>query len=112
MSSTINVDNINTSGDLTIDPTGDNMFIGPGKVNKGLIEPLPRKQSLEELTENLLICPPSEMIDKLGVYAEAGVDEIIISAGIGQTQEEMIESMHRISEKVIPYFKNINTKVA
>ena len=90
----------------------DNMFTGPGKVNKGLIEPLPRKQSLEELTENLLICPPSEMIDKLSIYAEAGVDEIIISAGFGQTQEEMIESMYRISEKVIPYFKNINTKVA
>ena len=88
------------------------MYTGPGKVNKGLIEPLPRKQSLEELTENLLICPPSEMIDKLGVYAEAGVDEIIISAGFGQTQEEMIESMHRISEKVIPYFKDINSKVA
>ena len=88
------------------------MFIGPGKVNKGLIEPLPRKQSLEELTENLLICPPSEMIDKLCIYADAGVDEIIISAGFGQTQEEMIESMYRISEKIIPYFKDINSKVA
>ena len=90
----------------------DNMYTGPGKVNNGLIEPLPRKQSLEELTENLLICSPSEMIDKLGVYADAGVDEIIISAGIGQTQEEMIESMHRISEKVMPHFKKINSKVA
>jgi len=88
----------------------DNMFIGPGKVNKGLIEPLPRKQSLEELTENLLICPPSEMIDKLGIYEEAGVDEIIISAGFGQTQEEVLESMHRIGDKVIPCFKNINSK--
>ena len=49
---------------------------------------MPRKQSLEELTENLLICPPvNEMIDKLSIYAEAGVDEIIISAGFGQTQE-------------------------
>ena len=90
----------------------DNMFTGPGKVNKGLIEPLPRKQSLEELTENLLICPPSEMIDKLGIYAEAGVDEIIISAGFGQTQKEMIDSMHRISEKVIPYFRDKGSKVA
>ena len=90
----------------------DNMFTGPGKVNKGLIEPLSRKQSLEELTENLLICPPSEMIDKLGIYAEAGVDEIIISAGFGQTQEEMLESMYRISEKIIPYFKDFNSKIA
>jgi alkanesulfonate monooxygenase SsuD/methylene tetrahydromethanopterin reductase-like flavin-dependent oxidoreductase (luciferase family) len=90
----------------------DNMFTGPGKVQKGEIEPLPRKQSLEELTENLLICPVNEMIDKLSVYAEAGVDEIIISSGFGQSQNEMIESMHRISEEVIPYFKKFNTQVA
>ena len=52
------------------------------------------------------------MINKLEVYAEAGVDEIIISAGFGQSQEDMIDSMHRISEKVIPYFKSNQTKVS
>ena len=90
----------------------DNVFTGPGKVKNGKIEPLLRKQTLEELTENLLICSTNEMIDKLSVYAEAGVDEIIISAGFGQSQNEMIESMHRISEEVIPYFKKFNTQVA
>ena len=90
----------------------DNVFTGPGKVKEGEIEPLPRKQSLQELTQNLLICPTSEMIDKLSIYAEAGVDEIIISAGFGQSQNEMIDSMHRISEEVIPYFKKFNSKVA
>ena len=90
----------------------DNVFTGPGKVKNGKIDPLPRKQSIEELTENLLICPVNEMIDKLSVYAEAGVDEIIISAGFGQSQNEMIESMHHISEEVIPYFKKFNTQVA
>ena len=90
----------------------DNVFTGPGKVKEGEIEPLPRKQSLQELTQNLLICPPSEMIDKLSIYAETGVDEIIISAGFGQSQNEMIDSMHRISEEVIPYFKKFNSKVA
>jgi len=81
-------------------------------VTDGKIEPLPRKQNLEELTENLLICPTNQMIDKLSAYAEAGVDEIIISSGFGQSQSEMIESMHRISEEVIPYFKKFNTQVA
>ncbi len=90
----------------------DNVFTGPGKVKEGEIEPLPRKQSLQELTQNLLICPPSEMIDKLSIYAEAGVNEIIISAGFGQSQNEMLDSMHRISEEVIPYFKKFNSKVA
>ena len=40
------------------------------------------------------------------------VYEIIISAGFGQSQNEMIESMHLISEEVIPYFKKFNTQVA
>ena len=90
----------------------DNMFTGPGKVNSGLIDSLPRSQSLEELTKNLLICPPSELIDKLGVYAELGIDEIIISASFGQKQEDLIESMYRISDQIIPYFKYTNIRVA
>ena len=90
----------------------DNVFTGPGIVKHGQIEPLPRKQSLDELTDNLLICPTNEMIDKLSLYAEAGVDEIIISAGFGQSQQETIESMHRISEEVIPYFKKSKTEAA
>ena len=90
----------------------DNMYAGPGKVNKGLIEPLPRAQTLEEMTENLIICPINEMIDKLSAYAESGVDEMIISAGFGQSQEDMIESMHRISEHIIPHFKAQKSQVA
>tara|TARA_B100000315_G_scaffold7349_1_gene7367 strand:- start:514 stop:1548 length:1035 start_codon:yes stop_codon:yes gene_type:complete len=90
----------------------DNMYTGPGKVNKGLIEPLPRAQTLEEMTENLIICPVNEMIDKLSVYAESGIDEMIISAGFGQSQEDMIESMYRISEHIIPRFKVQKSQVA
>ena len=90
----------------------DNMFTGPGKINKGLIEPLPRSQTLEEMTENLIICPVHEMIDKLSVYAESGINEIIISAGFGQSQQDMIESMYRIGEYVIPHFKSQNSQVA
>ena len=90
----------------------DNMYTGPGKVNKGLIEPLPRAQTLEEMTENLIICPVNEMIDKLSVYAESGIDEMIISAGFGQSQEDMIESMYRISEHIIPHFKVQKSQVA
>ena len=90
----------------------DNVFTGPGKVKNGKIEPLPRKQTLEELAENLLICPTNEMIDKLSVYAEAGVDEVILSSSFGQSQEDLIESMYRIGENVIPYFKKSNIQVA
>tara|TARA_B100001741_G_scaffold267781_1_gene234145 strand:- start:607 stop:1641 length:1035 start_codon:yes stop_codon:yes gene_type:complete len=90
----------------------DNMFTGPGKVNNGQIEPIPRKQSFEDMKKNLLICPMNELIDKLSVYAEAGVDEFIISSSFGQEQNETIESMHRVSEEIIPYFKNSKSQVA
>jgi len=52
------------------------------------------------------------MIDKLSAYAESGVDEMIISAGFGQSQEDMIESMYRISEHIIPHFKVQKSQVA
>ena len=90
----------------------DNMFTGPGKVKNGNIIPLPRKQSFEEMKDNLLICPINELIDKLSIYAEAGVDEFIISSNFGQEQNETIESMHKISEEIIPYFKNSKNQVA
>jgi alkanesulfonate monooxygenase SsuD/methylene tetrahydromethanopterin reductase-like flavin-dependent oxidoreductase (luciferase family) len=90
----------------------DNMFTGPGHVDHGLITPISRDQSLEELTKNLLICPTSELVEKLGVYAEVGIDEIIISASFGQSQKDLEESMHRIHDKVMPYFKKTRTRVA
>ena len=52
------------------------------------------------------------MIDKLGEYDEAGVDEIIISASFGQNQDDIKESMYRISEKVMPHFKSEGIKAA
>ena len=90
----------------------DNMFTGPGLVNSGLIKPIERNQTLEEMKENLIICPVNLMIDKLSVYAEAGVDDFIVSSSFGQNQEDIIESMHRISENVMPSLKNVKSRVA
>ena len=90
----------------------DNMFTGPGKVKEGNVEPLRREQSLEELKENLLICTFNEMIDKLSIYAETGVDEVILSSSFGQSHNDLIQLMQRIGENVIPYFKKSNIQVA
>ena len=90
----------------------DNMFTGPGKVKEGNVEPLKREQSLEELKENLLICTLNEMIDKLSIYADTGVDEVILSSSFGQSHNDLIQSMQRIGENVIPYFKKSNIQVA
>lgn len=82
----------------------DNVSKGPGLVSHGAIEPLPRDQTIEQLDENLLICTPEQMVDKLGPYAEAGIDEIIFNMNIGTTQAETLEAMQIISEEVMPHF--------
>ncbi len=82
----------------------DNVFGGPGIVSNGMIDPLPRKQTMEEMAENLLICPPGEMIDRLGRYADAGIDEVIFSTGFGQPHNETMDMMHRFASDVMPHF--------
>ena len=54
---------------------------------------------------------PAEMIDQLGAYAEAGVDEMIFSMNIGAEQSETIEAMHMLAEEVMPHFTG-RTRIA
>jgi flavin-dependent trigonelline monooxygenase, oxygenase component len=70
-----------------------------------MIAPLPRKQTVEELAENLLICPSSELVDRLSVYAELGIDEVLAPCGYGQSAAETLEMMHRFADEVMPHFR-------
>lgn len=80
----------------------DNVFGGPGIVENGIIKPLPRKQTMDELRANILICGRDEMIDRLSAYAELGIDEIIVTANFGQPQEAVLEMMSRLASEVMP----------
>ena len=82
----------------------DNVFSGPGTVEHGAIVPLPREQTIEQLAENLIICPPAEMIDRLAAYDEAGIDDVIVSSNLGQSQSDSLEAMQRLAEEVMPHF--------
>jgi len=84
----------------------DNVFTGPGIVENGMIKPLPRKMTLEQTAENLTICTPAEMIDKLAPYAEAGVDRFIMNVNFGVEQSEVLESMQCFAEEVMPHFSD------
>ncbi|MEW6633773.1 MAG: LLM class flavin-dependent oxidoreductase [Pseudomonadota bacterium] len=81
----------------------DNVFSGPGIVDNGCIRPLPRRQSVEELGRSLIICEAAEMIDRISTYAEAGIDEVIMSSNFGQPQSETLEMMERFSAQVMPH---------
>ena len=82
----------------------DNVFTGPGIVENGMIKPLPRKMTVEQTAENLTICTAAEMVDKLAPYAEAGVDRFIMNINFGVEQSEVLESIQRFAEEVMPHF--------
>ncbi|MCP4327235.1 MAG: LLM class flavin-dependent oxidoreductase [Alphaproteobacteria bacterium] len=82
----------------------DNVFTGPGIVKHGMIAPLPRKQTVEELAASLLICTPTEMVDKLGRYAEAGIDRVILNVNFGASQAETQDCIQCFAEQVMPHF--------
>jgi alkanesulfonate monooxygenase SsuD/methylene tetrahydromethanopterin reductase-like flavin-dependent oxidoreductase (luciferase family) len=82
----------------------DNVSTGPGIVKNGLIEPLPRNMTVEQTAENLTICTASEMVDKLGPYAEAGVDRFIMNVNFGVEQAEVLDSIEAFSQDVMPHF--------
>ena len=82
----------------------DNVFTGPGIVNNGMIKVLPRKQSIEELAESLLICTADEMIDKLSPYQEAGIDRVILNMNFGASHKDTMTSIQHFAEKVTPHF--------
>ena len=69
-----------------------------------MIDILPRKQSMEELNESLLICSVEEMIDKLSPYEEIGIDRLILNMNFGASHEDTMTSIQEFSDKVIPHF--------
>lgn len=81
----------------------DNVWSGPGQVDSGMIRPLPRAQSIEDLGKSLVICEASEMIERLSAYREAGIDEVIVSSNFGQPQRDTLAMMDRFAEKVMPW---------
>lgn len=87
----------------------DNVFSGPGEVKNGAITALPRQQSIQELEKNVMVCPSAEMIDKISLYQEAGVKEIILSSAIDCPQAEVLDMMQRFAEEVMPHFKDATT---
>ena len=85
----------------------DNIFTGPGLVDTGMIRPLPRNQTLEELENNLLVCTPAEMVDRLKPYAELGIDRMVLNINFGVSQSEILDSLQCVGEEVMPHFKDV-----
>ena len=82
----------------------DNVFTGPGIVENGMVKPLPRKQSIEDLAESLLIGTPQEITDKLEPYQKLGIDRVIINPNFGCDAQLTLDALQCFAEEVVPNF--------
>jgi alkanesulfonate monooxygenase SsuD/methylene tetrahydromethanopterin reductase-like flavin-dependent oxidoreductase (luciferase family) len=90
----------------------NNVFTGPGIVEKGVIKSLPQKQTIEELSQNLIICTTSEMVDRISRYAELGIDDFIMNVNIGETQAESLEAIEKFADEVMPHIPAAKKRAA
>jgi alkanesulfonate monooxygenase SsuD/methylene tetrahydromethanopterin reductase-like flavin-dependent oxidoreductase (luciferase family) len=81
-----------------------NVFTGPGIVEHGAIRHLPLKQSMEEFKQNVIVCTAAEMVDRLKLYEELGIDDFIMNVNIGHSQEESLDAVNRFAADVMPWF--------
>ena len=82
-----------------------NVYTGPGIVEHGAIKPLPLNQTMEEFKQNIIICPAAEMIDRLKLYEDIGIDDFIMNVNIGHAQSEALEAVERFASDVMPHFQ-------
>lgn len=81
-----------------------NVFTGPGIVENGIIEALPRTQTLAELEAALMFGSPAEIVDKLKFYEEVGVHRFMLNPNFGAGQSEILETIARFAEEVMSNF--------
>ena len=82
----------------------DNVFTGPGIVENGMVKPLPREQSIEDLAESLLIGTPQEITAKLEPYQKLGIDRVIINPNFGCDAQLTLDALQCFAEEVMPNF--------
>jgi alkanesulfonate monooxygenase SsuD/methylene tetrahydromethanopterin reductase-like flavin-dependent oxidoreductase (luciferase family) len=49
-------------------------------------------------------------LDRLAAYAEAGIDEVILSCNFGQPQAETLEMMERFSAEIMAHLPEVRQK--
>ena len=89
----------------------DNVFTGPGIVDAGMVRQLPREQTIDDLAESLLICTPSEMIEKLTPYKELGIDRVILNVNFGCDPDETLDCIQCFAEEVMPHFSKSSSSM-
>ncbi|WP_031464533.1 LLM class flavin-dependent oxidoreductase [Sciscionella sediminilitoris] len=93
---------------LAREPYFNSLFQSDGEVHEGFVHPYhkPGTQppTAEELWQNLVFGTPSQVIEKLHRYEQAGTDVFLYGATFGVPHELEMRSLELFAEQVIPAF--------
>ena len=81
-----------------------NVFATPGTVSNGEIMPLDVDESLDDIADALPIGTAGEVVDKLGVYAQLDVMDLLCNMSFGASHRDVMASMERFARDVMPCF--------
>ncbi|MDA0218542.1 MAG: LLM class flavin-dependent oxidoreductase [Proteobacteria bacterium] len=79
-----------------------NVFDTPGQVKDGAIVPIDVPETLEEVADALLIGTADEIVEKLAVYEELKVQDLLLNMSFGASHADVMASMERFATKVMP----------
>ncbi|MEM6548676.1 MAG: LLM class flavin-dependent oxidoreductase [Pseudomonadota bacterium] len=89
----------------------ENLFLNAGGVTNGFPEPVDTEviteradYSVETLNENLLFGTPDEVVEKLKLYEDAGVDNFCYNPVFGIDHKFACRSLELFIERVMPQF--------
>lgn len=80
------------------------VFSTEGHVKGGNITPMEPDITLEDIERNLMIGSPEEVVDKMGLYYEQGIDELQLNFSYGTPHGEIMDSIEDFASKVVPQF--------
>jgi alkanesulfonate monooxygenase SsuD/methylene tetrahydromethanopterin reductase-like flavin-dependent oxidoreductase (luciferase family) len=84
-----------------------NGFETPGTVSNGELEIIELDYGFEDAMHQLIVGTKDEIIDKIGAYAELGMDEIALDMHLGiPSHPDVMASMERFATDVMPLFRD------
>ena len=82
----------------------DNIYRTAGSVTAGVIDPMPCETPIDELEKSLLVGSPQKIVDQLGVYADLGIDRMILNVNFGLKPQDTLDTIQQFAEEVAPHF--------
>lgn len=81
-----------------------NVFETKGTIKNGAIIPIKTQESIDDVRDALLIGTASQIVDKLAIYEDLRVQDLLLNMGFGANHSDTMASMERFAKDVMPHY--------